>query len=340
MRLEGEAVHSWATIAIGAILSRGIGFPNRMPPYSNLQMGLPQEAETRPARGKLGAMWALARPYQWIKNAVIFAALVFSHRLFHPRDLALACVAVIAFCAISSLAYVINDISDRESDREHPLKQNRPLASGELDVSDAIPMAAVLTAIGAVLSLALGPAFVCIVLLYVALQLGYSLFLRQMVIVDVISIAIGFVLRAFAGGVAIDVEVSPWLVFITFVLALLLALARRRQELIALGPVATIHRSALSEYNVPLIDQMISIVAGATLVGYMIYTASPEVEHKLGTSHLYLTVPFVVLGILRYLYLIHEGGEGGDPARLLLKDRTLLISVVLWIATDIALLYS
>ena len=303
-------------------------------------MELARQAETVVARGKAAAMWALARPYQWIKNAVIFAALVFSHHLFRPRDFIVTCLAVIAFCAISSFAYVINDIADRESDRKHPLKQNRPLASGELNVNDAIRMAAALAALGAVLSAVLGPGFICIVLLYMALQLGYSLFLRQMVIVDVISIAIGFVLRAFAGGVVIDVEVSPWLVFITFVLALLLALARRRQELIALGPVATIHRSALREYNVPLIDQMISIVAGATLVGYMIYTASPEVEHKLGTSHLYLTVPFVVLGILRYLYLIHEGGEGGDPARLLLEDRTLLISVVLWIATDIALLYS
>ena len=158
-------------------------------------------------------------------------------------------------------------------------------------------------------------------------------------IVDVISVSLGFVLRAFAGGVAIHVEVSPWLVFITFVLALFLVLARRRHELIALGDDAIAHRSALSAYSVRLVDQMISIVAGATLVGYMIYTASTEVQAKLGTNHLYLTVPFVVFGILRYLYLIDERNEGGDPARALLGDVPLMIAVALWVLTDIALLY-
>jgi 4-hydroxybenzoate polyprenyltransferase len=299
---------------------------------------LAEHAEA-PARGTATAMLAIARPHQWIKNAVIFAALVFSLRMFHLRDLALTCVAFVAFCAVSSLGYVINDISDRESDRRHPLKRRRPLASGELEVRDALRMAAILGAAGAVLSVALGAGFIAIVLIYVALQVSYSLFLRQIVIVDVIAIAIGFVLRAFAGGVAIHVEVSPWLAFITFVLALLLALARRRHELLALGGSATAHRNALGDYSVRLIDQMISIVAAATLVGYMIYTASPEVEQKLGTKYLYVTVPFVVLGILRYLYLIHERNEGGDPARLLLKDRPLLLSVLLWIATDIVLLY-
>jgi hypothetical protein len=147
------------------------------------------------------------------------------------------------------------------------------------------------------------------------------------------------VIRAFAGGAAIGAEVSPWLAFITFVLALLLVLGRRRHELIALGDAATAHRGALEFYSVRLIDQMISIVAGATLVGYMIYTASTEVQTKLGTTHLYLTVPFVAFGILRYLYLIDERNEGGDPARLLLSDPPLLISVVLWILTDISLLY-
>ena len=163
----------------------------------------------------------------------------------------------------------------------------------------------------------------------------YSLWAKHQVIIDVIAVAIGFVLRAFAGGVAIDVEVSPWLVFITFVLALFLVLARRRHELIALGDDAIAHRSALSEYSVRLVDQMISIVAGATLVSYMIYTASAEVEAKLGTRHLYLTVPFVAFGILRYLYLIDERNEGGDPARALLHDRPLMLAVALWVLTDI-----
>ncbi len=284
-------------------------------------------------------MWKLARPHQWSKNAVIFAALIFSQRLFHLHDVLLTLMALVAFCAVSSLGYIVNDISDREADRRHPEKRNRPLASGALKLTDAVAMACVLGVIGTLLSIALGPGFVCLTVAYVALQFAYSLRLKHLVIVDVIVIAVGFVMRAFAGGVAIQVEVSPWLIFITFVLALLLALARRRHELIALGVGAASHRSALDHYSVRLIDQMISIFAAATLVGYMIYTASPDVERKLGTSHLYLTVPFVVLGILRYLYLIVEKGEGGDPSRLLLKDRTLLASVVLWVAADVLILY-
>jgi len=285
------------------------------------------------------AMLKLARPYQWIKNGLVLAALVFSHRLFVAHDFALAIIALVAFCALSSAGYVLNDIFDREADRLNPEKRDRPLARGDLSVGTAVAMAVVLGAIAFALSAALGLAFVGIAALYAAIQFGYSLYAKRIVVADVITVAIGFVLRAYAGGVAIDAEVSPWLIFITFVLALLLVLARRRHELIALGDGAGAHRSALGQYSVGLIDQMISIVAGATLVSYMIYTASAEVEVKLGTSHLYLTVPFVAFGILRYLYLIDEHNEGGDPARLLLSDRQLLAAVVLWIATDIALLY-
>lgn len=302
-------------------------------------MELAEERELTVTRSKWRAMWRLMRPHQWTKNLVVFAALLFSQHLFQPGDLALTLVALAAFCAISSFGYVINDIADREADLRHPEKRDRPLARGDLEVAEATGLGVALAAVGMMLSLALGRNFVMVVLLYVSLQSAYTLFLKRLVIVDVITIAIAFVLRAFAGGVAIKVEVSPWLVFITFVLALLIALARRRHELIALGDAAESHRSALGQYNVTFIDQMISIAAAATLVGYMIYTASPEVEHKLGTNYLYLTVPFVVLGVLRYLYLLSEHDEGGDPTRLLFKDRTLLLAVVLWVATDIALLY-
>ncbi|MGA8793513.1 decaprenyl-phosphate phosphoribosyltransferase [Candidatus Binatus sp.] len=293
----------------------------------------------RPGIGQLAAMIRLARPHQWIKNALVLAALVFGRRLFVFHDVVLAIIAVIAFCALSSAGYVLNDITDRDADRLNPEKCDRPLARGDITVAAASRAALSLAAIAAVLSIALGRAFVGIALLYVALQLGYSLWAKHQVVIDVIAVAIGFVLRAFAGGVAIDVEVSPWLVFITFVLALFLVLARRRHELIALGDDAVAHRSALSQYSVRLVDQMISIVAGATLVSYMIYTASAEVEAKLGTRHLYLTVPFVAFGILRYLYLIDERNEGGDPASALLHDRPLMLAVALWILTDVALLY-
>ncbi|WP_424665121.1 decaprenyl-phosphate phosphoribosyltransferase [Candidatus Binatus sp.] len=292
-----------------------------------------------PSAGRMAAIFRLARPHQWIKNALVLAALVFGQRLFVLHDVVLALVGFVAFCALSSAGYILNDIADREADRLNPEKCDRPLARGDLTVAAASRAAFAFAAIAAVLSIVLGREFVGIALLYAALQLVYSLWAKHQVIIDVIAVAIGFVLRAFAGGVAIDVEVSPWLVFITFVLALFLVLARRRHELIALGDDAIAHRSALSDYSVRLVDQMISIVAGATLVGYMIYTASAEVEAKLGTRHLYLTVPFVAFGILRYLYLIDERNEGGDPARALLHDRPLILAVALWVLTDIVLLY-
>jgi 4-hydroxybenzoate polyprenyltransferase len=290
-------------------------------------------------RTKWNALVKLARPYQWIKNGLVFAALVFSQRLFHFHDVVLSVLAFIAFCAIASAGYAINDINDRESDQHHPEKRNRPLANGDLTVGEALTQAAVFGLSGIALSVALGPRFLAIAAAYLAMQFLYSHYAKQVVIVDVIVIASGFVLRAYAGGVAIDVAVSPWLVFITFVLALMVALARRRHELIALGAAAVDHRGPLGEYSVKLIDQMLSIVAGATLVGYMIYTASPEVAQKLGTQHLFLTVPFVAFGILRYLYLVNECNEGGDPARLVLRDGPLLISILAWIIADILLLY-
>jgi 4-hydroxybenzoate polyprenyltransferase len=284
-------------------------------------------------------MLTLARPYQWVKNGLVLAALLFGHRLFVARDCVLAATALIAFCALSSTGYVINDIIDREADRLNPEKRERPLVRGDLEVGAAMAMAAALGAFALALSITIGSAFLGIALLYGLNQAVYSLYAKRLVVIDVINVAIGFVLRAYAGGVAIQAAVSPWLVFITFVLALFLVLARRRHELIALGDGAVAHRSALGQYSVRLIDQMISIVAGATLVSYMIYTASAEVVAKLGTPHLYLTVPFVAFGLLRYLYLIDERNEGGDPARLLLADPPLMIAVVLWILTDIALLY-
>ncbi len=281
----------------------------------------------------------LARPWQWIKNGLVLAALIFSHRLFVPHDAIFAGVAFVAFCALSSFAYVLNDISDREADRLNPEKRDRPLACGDLTIAQAACFAVALGAIATLLSIALGLNFLAIAALYVALQFGYSLWAKQYVVLDVIAVASGFVLRAFGGAVAIGVEVSPWLAFITFVLAMLLVLGRRRHELVAMGDGAARHRGVLSQYSLRLIDQMLAIVAGATLISYMIYTASAEVEAKLGTHYLYLTVPFVAFGILRYLYLVDERDEGGDPSRLLIRDRPLLITVLLWIAADIALLY-
>ena len=290
-------------------------------------------------RGTGLALIVLARPWQWVKNGLVLAALVFSHRLFRPRDAVLAALALVTFCALSSFAYVLNDILDREADRLNPEKRDRPLACGDLTIAQAAGFASALGAIATLLSVALGLNFLGIAALYVALQFGYSIWAKQYVVLDVIAVAIGFVLRAFGGGVAIGAEVSPWLVFITFVLAMLLVLARRRHELVAMTDGASAHRGVLAQYSVRLLDQMLAIVAGATLVSYMIYTVSAEVEAKLGTRYLYLTVPFVAFGILRYLYLVDARKEGGDPARLLIRDMPLLLTVLLWIAADVILLY-
>ncbi len=298
---------------------------------------LPERCATK--RGTALAFIVLARPWQWIKNGLVLAALVFSHRLCHTHDALLAVVALVTFCALSSLAYVLNDISDREADRLNPEKRDRPLACGDLTILQAACFASALGAIATGLSLALGRNFLGIAALYVALQYGYSLWAKQYVVLDVVVVALGFVLRAFAGGIAIDAELSPWLEFISFVLAMLLVLGRRRHELLAMGDSATAHRGVLAQYSVHLLDQMLAIVAGTTLISYMIYAASAEIEAKLGTSYLYLTVPFVAFGILRYLYLVDARNEGGDPARLLIRDKPLLATVLLWIAADIILLY-
>ena len=302
-------------------------------------MSVAREEVFASSTGAYASLVRLARPHQWIKNLLVLVALVFSRHLFIARDVVLASIGFVAFCALASTAYVINDIADRETDRLNPEKCDRPLARGDISVETAMRFAAVLGAIAFGLSIILGWRFLLIALMYVALQFAYSLWARRIVVLDVIAVAMGFVMRAFAGGVAINVEVSPWLVFITFGLALFLSLSRRRHELSVLGGNAVNHRGALAEYSVRLIDQMLAIVGGATLVGYMIYTASPEVGAKLGTRYQYVTVPYVAFGMLRYLFLVDERDDGGDPARVLLKDRQLLVSVVLWILTEIVLLY-
>ena len=305
-------------------------------------MGAAQSHETTPARGAGTALLRLARPHQWTKNLLLLAPLIFSRHLFILRDDAIVMAGVAAFCALASFAYALNDIIDREADRLNPEKRERPIASGEVSVGAAARFAVVLAAVGIAISAMLGGAFLLIALTYVALQFTYSFWAKRVVILDVIAVSAGFVVRDYAGGIAIGVDVSPWLVFITFSLALFLALARRRHELTILGGGAAGHRGALAHYNVRLIDQMLAIVAATTLVGYMTYTASFEIEAKFGARYHHLavlTIPYVAFGILRYLYLVDQRNEGGDPTRLLLEDRPLLICMMLWILTEIVLVY-
>lgn len=282
----------------------------------------------------------LLRPTQWAKNAVLFAALIFSKHLFVPWDVLVTVLGFFAFCSVSSGAYVMNDLRDCERDRQHPLKCLRPLPAGRVSQRAAVLLALALAAGGLLGAALLDPAFAGLTLLYVILQVAYTFWLKEAVILDVMAIASGFVIRAVAGGVLIHVPVSPWLIICTFLLALFLGFSKRRHELILLDDRAIEHRTSLREYSPYFLDQMIAVVTASTVVAYAIYTVSPEVREKLGTEKLYLTIPFVLFGIFRYLYLVHQKEEGGNPTQLLLSDRPLQVDVVLWIVTAAVLLYA
>ena len=299
-----------------------------------------KRAESTPSPTVLARdVWQLLRPTQWAKNLVLFAALIFSKHLFNAEDVVVTVLAFCCFCLVASGAYVMNDIRDCERDRQHPLKSRRPLPSGRVPRSTAVAVAIGLVSVGLMGAFALGLGFGLLTGFYFAMQVAYTYAVKDMVILDVMSIATGFVVRAVAGGVVIGVPVSPWLIICTYLLALFLGFCKRRHELVLLEDRAIEHRVALREYSPYFLDQMIAVVTASTVVAYAIYTASPEVREKLGTDQLYLTIPFVLFGIFRYLYLVHQRELGGNPTQLLLSDQPLLIDVVLWILTASLLLY-
>jgi 4-hydroxybenzoate polyprenyltransferase len=278
------------------------------------------------------------RPQQWIKNLFIFAPIIFS-RHFLARPLVLRTVAAFAaFCLVSSAHYIFNDIRDLEEDRLHPIKSKRPLASGRLEKGPAVAAMVVLAAAGLGLAAALSLPFFYISIGYLVLQVLYSLRLKHVVILDIFVVAAGFVIRVVAGGLVIGVSISSWLLICTMLLALFLAMSKRRHELVLLEGEAENHRPILKEYTTYLLDQMISVVTASTLVAYCLYTISEETVSKFGTKNLILTVPFVLYGIFRYLYLIHQKEEGGSPEHLILKDKPLLIDIFLWIAAALLIL--
>ena len=282
---------------------------------------------------------ATLRPQQWVKNFVLFAGLIFSQNLGR-LDLILETVAGFAlFCLLSSSVYIFNDIMDVESDRKHPLKSARPIASGKMSISTATLLFVIFAAIALGLSFLLNPIFALTALSYFILNLLYSVYLKNVVIIDVMSIAAGFVIRAVAGAVIIGVEISAWLVVCTILLALFLGFGKRRHELVLLENQATDHRRILSEYSPYFLDQMISVVTASTVVAYAFYTLSPEVETKLGTGHMDLTIPFVLYGVFRYLYLIHQKEGGGSPTRMLLSDKPILGNVILWLLAVVFIVY-
>lgn len=285
---------------------------------------------------RLPALARALRPLQWTKNAIILAALVFDQKLFQPEAVIRAVVAVAVFCAASSAVYLLNDVRDAEADRLHPTKRRRPVAAGELTTGRAIAGAGVLLALALAAALAVRPAFVLVVLGYVALMVAYSLGLKRVVILDVFAIAAGFVLRAAAGAVAIAVAISPWLLVCTMLLALFVGFGKRRHELASLED-AVGHRANLDDYSLGLLDQMIGITASATVMAYSFYTfdaaAVPD-NHAM-----MLTIPFVAYAVFRYLFLVHRRSLGGSPEVLLFSDLPLFACIVSWGLASVLILY-
>ena len=285
------------------------------------------------------------RPAQWLKNGVVMAAFFFAWRDPSQAEYVqgwwpVVCVAlaVFCFCCVSSAVYQLNDLRDIEADRAHPVKRLRPLAAGAISVSGAIALAMGLLVAGGVSAFFLPRAFVWVVGAYVVMQVFYTFAFKRVAYVDVFVIALGFVLRAVAGATAVTVRISPWLLLCTFLLALFLALCKRRHEKLLLEETGAVeqHRAALAGYGRFLLDVQISITAAATVVCYAIYTLAPETVQRFGTDRLGLTVPFVLFGIFRYLALVYQHDKGGRPEKVMLTDRTLIITVVCWAAAVMA----
>jgi len=276
----------------------------------------------------------------WTKNLFVFAGILFSRRWSDTHALAMTALGALGFCLLSSSVYLINDIADRGRDRFHPDKSSRPIAAGVVPVHTAAIFAILLAATVLTSSWMLVREYALVVSIYFVMQLAYSFRLKHMVILDVLIIAMGFVLRALAGVSMVrdagytDTIISPWLMLCTFFLAVFLAFAKRRFEIVSLGDNAAGHRKILQEYSAALLDQMMGIASAACIIGYSIYTVSDRTLEQVSTR-LWVTIPFVAYGIFRYLYLIHIKGHGGSPDRILLTDKPLLLNILLWLLTSI-----
>ena len=280
------------------------------------------------------------RPHQWVKNAFVFAALVFSKNLTRLDAVRDSLLVFVAFSILASSIYLINDIADVERDRHHPEKRHRPIASGAVEVRTAILMAMLLGPAGLALAyLGLNTATGVALTVYALLNLAYSFRLKHVVLLDVFIIAIGFLIRVTAGALAIQVPISPWLLICTFFIALFLAFCKRRHELSSLGDDAVQHRGILAEYSTPFIDKMISALASLTVMSYALYTIDPLVVRKLGTDGLLVTVPLVLFGVFRYLYLVHQHQMGGSPTQIVFTDRGIQGIIALYVVLIVVLIY-
>ena len=278
------------------------------------------------------------RPKQWVKNVFIFAPMIFSLHMFQAAYIWRSLLAFFLFSLVTGAVYVGNDILDRGKDQLHPVKKNRPIAAGRLSVRAALPAAAVLLAAVLLLIARFDREFFLIAAFYIGLNMFYSLFLKSVVIIDIMVIALGFVLRVMIGGAVNDILLYPWILISTFLLAVFLALIKRRQELLKTqeqpgGPA----RKTLQSYTLSLLDQMISIATATTLISYIMYVLSPDVQQKFHTDKLFYTVPFVIFGIFRYLFLAYSKGEGESPSDIIYSDVPFTLNLLLWVAAFILL---
>ena len=299
----------------------------------------PAETSASTSQSALSALAESLRPAQWVKNGFVFSALIFSRSLTDWRRTALVTLAALVFCAISSAMYLVNDVLDAPDDRQHPVKRLRPVVSGRVSRRAALGTSAVLGIVALGAAWSIDHAFFQVVSAYAAINLLYSAWLKRVMLVDVFVIAAGFVLRVIGGGIIIHVELSAWLIVCTTLLALFLALSKRRHELVLLGGNASGHRSSLADYTPHFLDQLIGIVTASTVMSYALYTLSEDVQTKFPGKRLEMTVPFVLFGIFRYLYLVHRREGGGNPARTLFTDPVLLSSVLLWAVAVIVIIY-
>lgn len=300
------------------------------------QPGAPSTPRRTPGRVAFGLFRAM-RPKQWAKNVLLFAGLVFAGELADASLAALAFAGFGVFCALSASAYLLNDILDAEQDRHHPKKQHRPIAAGTVPKGLAAGVAVALAVGGLGASFLVNPKFGAASAGYLALTVAYSLWLKHILLIDVIALAIGYVLRAAAGAIAIDVRISPWLLLCTILVALFIGLTKRRHELLLLEAGAGEHRKILAEYSGPLLDQMISLVSSSTLIAYALYTFFSGQARS--NELLVVTLPFVVYGLFRYLYLVYRRGEGGSPEDLIFADVPLLACIAFWGAAVVGLIY-
>jgi 4-hydroxybenzoate polyprenyltransferase len=279
------------------------------------------------------------RPRQWVKNVFLFAGLIFSESLFNASLLGRVCIGFLLFSLAASSVYIFNDIKDLETDKKHPEKSKRPLAAGKLKVSDAYIVSIILFIIGLAGAFLLDISFFVILIVYVILNLIYSFKLKQMVILDIMVIAFGFVLRVLAGTALAGVAPSSWLIICTMTVSLFLGFSKRRQELILSGSNSNNQRKVLQYYSIPFLDQMIAVVTACTVISYALYTISPETVTRFGSKNLIFTIPFVLYGIFRYLYLIYHKVSGENPTDIVVKDFPFILNVILWVGAVIVIIY-